>query len=100
MIDRHNRCRQDDLKVEKKIEVKEFSFRFSSSLLAIVIVGAWNICKSSNGLTQLKIPSTFYCDLTEVLVANTCDRINSTARSAEQLEETEDQLQPEGACIH
>ena len=39
-IDRYNRCRQDDINIEKKFKVKEWSMRVTSSLLAICVVDA------------------------------------------------------------
>ena len=38
MIDRHNRCRQKDLQLEKKLLVSDQSTRLNTSLLAICIV--------------------------------------------------------------
>lgn len=49
-IDRHNRCRQDDLGLEKKFEVKDWATRVHTSLLAICIVESWKLysgCKRS-----------------------------------------------------
>ena len=40
-IDRHNRCRQDDLNLEKKLEAKDWSFRVNTSLLGICVVDSW-----------------------------------------------------------
>ena len=42
-IDGHNRCRQDDLGLEKKFEVKDWSTRVNTSLLAMCIVDAWKL---------------------------------------------------------
>lgn len=48
-IDRHNRCRQEELILEEKFEVKEWSMRFNTTLLAICIVDAWKIYKGAMG---------------------------------------------------
>ena len=42
-IDIHNRGLQDDLKLEKKFEVKDWSICVNSTLLGICIVDAWKL---------------------------------------------------------
>jgi Transposase IS4 len=44
-IDQHNRCRQADLEIEKVFQVKERGFRVSFSLLAMIIVDSWMVCR-------------------------------------------------------
>ena len=41
MVDRHNRCRQDDLDLEKKLGTQDWSKRFNMSLLGICIADTW-----------------------------------------------------------
>ena len=48
-VDRHNRCRQDDLTLEKKIETMDWSFRVNTSLLGICIVDSWLLYKGGCG---------------------------------------------------
>lgn len=40
-IDRHNRCRQSDFNIEKKLRTQSWAFRLNSSLLAMIIVDSW-----------------------------------------------------------
>ena len=69
-IDRHNRCRQDDLKLEKKFEVHEWSMRVNTSLLAICIVDAWLLYKGGQGSRDCMSPNEFYSTLAEQLIDN------------------------------
>jgi hypothetical protein len=39
--DRHNRCRQDDLMLERKYQTQDWSIRVNHSLLGIVSVDSW-----------------------------------------------------------
>ena len=41
MVDRHNRFRQADLKLERKLVTKDWSKRLNISLLSICIVDTW-----------------------------------------------------------
>lgn len=70
-IDRHNRCRQDDLKLEKKFRVKEWSQRVNTSLFAICVVDAWLLYKGNRGTRGTMSPCDFYSRLAEELVDNT-----------------------------
>ena len=72
-IDRHNRCRQDDLNLEKKFRTLSWSTRVNTSLLAIVIVDAWLLYKNSRGGQFCKSPWTFYNELADGLLDNTHD---------------------------
>ena len=69
-IDRHNRCRQDDLKLEKKFEVHEWSMRVNTSLLAMCIVDAWLLYKGGQGSRDCMTPNEFYSILAEQLIDN------------------------------
>jgi hypothetical protein len=51
-IDRHNRYRQDDLMIEKKIETNDFSVRVNLSIFAMIVVNMWlvdNAFKNGTG---------------------------------------------------
>jgi hypothetical protein len=48
-IDRHNRCRQDDLKLETKIDTMDWSMRVNMTVLCICIVETWLIYKGCLG---------------------------------------------------
>jgi hypothetical protein len=41
MVDRHNRCRQDDLMLERKFVSMDWSVRVGHSLLGMIIVDSW-----------------------------------------------------------
>jgi len=79
-IDRHNRCRQDDLKLEKKLEVKDWSMRVNSSLLAICVVDAWLLYKGTRGSCPSMNPNEFYSLLAEGLIETKYDSIGSRKR--------------------
>lgn len=46
-IDRHSRCRQDNLRLEKRFRVKGWSLRINTSFLALCIVDAWLLYKGN-----------------------------------------------------
>lgn len=69
-IDRHNRCRQHDLNLEKKFQVREWSIRVNTSLLAVCIVDAWLLYKGSQGSRDIMTPNQFYGKLAEQLIDN------------------------------
>lgn len=69
-IDQHNRCRQDDLKLEKKFRVREWSMRVNTSLLAMCVVDAWLLYKGNRGSRGKMSPNDFYSRLAEQLVDN------------------------------
>lgn len=71
MIDRHNRCRQSDLNLEKKFMVNDWSMRVNTSLLGICIVDAWLLYKKSHGAGSIMSPIKFYEKLAEQLIDNT-----------------------------
>ena len=72
MVDRHNRCRQDDLDLEKKLGTQDWSKRLNMSLVGICIVDAW---LAYSQVTQFKqeIQSEFYSFLAEELIDNRVD---------------------------
>ena len=68
-IDRHNRCRQDDLQLERKLVTLDWSKRVGISLLGIIIVDSWLLYSGAHGgegLTQRK----FYEVLSSQLIDN------------------------------
>jgi hypothetical protein len=46
MIDRHNRCRQEDLQLEHKVKTMTWSRRVNLSILEMCIVDAYLVFKS------------------------------------------------------
>jgi len=67
-IDRHNRCRQDDLKLEKKIETKCWHFRLNCSILGMIIVDSWLLYKGLQGNREKMGQREFYEQLAEELI--------------------------------
>ena len=53
-IDRHNRCRQADLCLEKKIGTLDWSMRVNMSILGMCIVDSWLAYKTCNGTRCFK----------------------------------------------
>ena len=71
MVDRHNRCRQADLKLERKLVTKDWSKRLNISLLSICIVDTW--FAYSGILESHENQNDFYGYLAEELIDNTYD---------------------------
>jgi hypothetical protein len=72
MIDRHNRCRQDDLDLEKKIQTRFWARRFNMSLFGMCVVDAWLAYKQVTKTKEDQIE--FYIKLSEELIDNRYDR--------------------------
>lgn len=58
-IDRHNRCRQDDLRLERKLGTHDWSMRVNISLLGICIVDAWLLHHGAKGPAASLLQSNF-----------------------------------------
>ena len=82
-IDIHNRCRQDDLKLEKKFEVKGWSTRVNTTLLGICIVDAWKLYIGSRRSKRHMSPNEFYYELADELIDNNEDMVTLRQRSEE-----------------
>ena len=77
-IDRHNRYRQDDLRIEKKIETKDWSVRVNLSIFAMIVVDSWLVYSAfKDGSTKQK---DFYSILAEELIDNTYDTRSGARR--------------------
>jgi hypothetical protein len=72
MIDRHNRCRQDDLDLEKKIQTRDWAKQFNMSLFGMCVVDAWLAFKHVRQTKELQ--RDFYIKLSEELIDNRYDR--------------------------
>jgi len=77
-IDRHNRCRQDDLNVEKKIGTLRWDMRLNLSLLSMCIVDTWLLYKGATTTTENQ--KLFYERLAEELIDNRYDTIGNAPR--------------------
>ncbi len=71
MIDRHNRCRQDDLQVERKLGTDNWAMRLNLSLFSMCVVDCWLVYKAATETTEDQ--KSFYCALAEELVDNSYD---------------------------
>ena len=81
-IDRHNRCRQDDLNLENPVEVREWSFRVNCTLLSVCIVDSWHLYKCEReGRSNMK-PHEYYGTLAEELIDNSFDRVGLRERNS------------------
>jgi hypothetical protein len=68
MIDRHNRYRQDDLQLEKKLQTKEWSMRVGMSIFGIIVVDSWLVYKEATGTSENV--ADFFSGLAEELINN------------------------------
>ena len=82
-IDRHNRCRRDDLGLEKKFEVKDWSMRVNTSLLAICIVDSWKLYLGARANSNRISPNQFYSELAEGLIENKMDKMTLRQRDSD-----------------
>jgi hypothetical protein len=87
MIDRHNRCRQDDLMLERKLGTMDWSMRVNTSVLGMCIVDAWyaySQCTKTRGATTSTAESEkqkdFYSFLAEELIDNAYDSVGRRNR--------------------
>ena len=71
-IDQHNRCRQDDLNMEKKLHTKTWHTRVNLSILAMGIVDAYLLYRLCTG-SQMK-QRDFYSLLADALIDNPFQR--------------------------
>ena len=69
-VDQHNRCRQDDLDIEKAFEVKEWSMRVNSTLIGICAADAWLLCKGAREARTKLAPDEFCTHMVEELIDN------------------------------
>ena len=89
-IDKHNRCRQDDLKLERKLGTKRWDFRLNCSILGVIIVDAWLMHSGIRGEQSKLSQRQFYEELATLLIKrNHVDNVqqlqqnlNTTPRSS------------------
>jgi hypothetical protein len=75
MIDRHNRCRQDDLQLERKLGTIDWSMRVNTTLLGMCIVDAWYAYSQCTSTKEKQ--KRFYSLLAQELIDNKYDTIGS-----------------------
>jgi hypothetical protein len=86
MIDRHNRCRQDDLMLERKLGTMDWSMRVNTSLLGMCIVDAWYAYSQCTNTDEKQ--NSFYSSLAEELIDNNYDTVgrgSETRRSTRMM---------------
>ena len=70
-IDRHNRLRQDDLRIEKKIETKDWSRRVNLSIFSMIVVDTWLVFNAMRNTPTVQLnQKEFYSVLSEELIDN------------------------------
>jgi len=70
-FDRHNRCRQDELRLENKLGTHDWSQRVNLSLMGVCMVNAWMLHSGARGPAASLKQATFYGDLASWLIDNT-----------------------------
>ena len=83
-IDQHNRARQDDLMLERKLGTPDWSKRLNSSLLSMCIVDArlaYHGCRG--GALCSTTQREFYEDLAEQLIDNAYDGLGRRHRASD-----------------
>jgi len=88
-IDLHNRCRQDDLRLERKLGTHDWSMRVNISLFGICIVDACLRHRGERGLAASILQANFYEKLASEMIDNTFDvtgtRAKAVAEGADQV---------------
>ena len=74
IIDRHNRARQDTLRLEAKLETHDWSWRVNMTIFGIIVVDTWLVYRQCTE-TQM-CQKDFYTLLSEELIENTYDMIH------------------------
>ena len=74
-IDQHNRCRQKDLMLERKVHTVDWSFRVNTSILGMIVVYAWLVYSGERGSYPKLTQRHFYEDLAYDLVFNSYDQL-------------------------
>lgn len=82
VIDRHNSCPQDDLKLERKIGSKNSSVRANMTILGMCIVESFLVCKGVFEGAGKVNQRAFSNVLVEQLIDNTFDHIGVRGRQA------------------
>lgn len=79
-IDQHNRCRQKDLQLERKIGTLDWSMRVNLSLVGMCVVDSWLAFKACKGSRCMVDQRDFYNKLTEQLIDNNFDYVGCRER--------------------
>jgi len=80
IVDRHNRCRQDSLGMERALETKSWHKRFITSLISMLLVDAFLFYKGSRSFTQTTLTQRNFMEyLAKELIENSYDNGPSRA---------------------
>jgi hypothetical protein len=83
-IDKHNRCRQADLGLERAYVTHDWSMRTNFSLLGMLVVDTWLLYTGARGRVRTMVQSEFYEALALDLIDNNFEQVGlrkSTATS-------------------
>jgi len=79
-VDRHNHCRQDDLRLEHKLVTHDWSMRVNLSLFGMCVVDAWLLYAGARGPAAALTQNQFYEDLAAQLIDTTYDSVGLRQR--------------------
>ena len=77
-IDRHNRMRQDDLMLERKLGTMDWSHRVNLSIFGMCVVDSWLMFSKSTESEEKQ--RDFYELLAEEMIDNSHDMVRGTRR--------------------
>ena len=99
-IDRHNRCRQESLEIEKKLGTKDWSKRFNRSVFEVNVVNIW---LAYQGITKTaENQDDFYNYLAEEMIYNIYDRFmmqSAEGRRSNIVDSDEENFDDENPCL-
>jgi hypothetical protein len=103
MIDRHNRIRQDELRIERKLGTKHWHVRVNMTLFSMCVVDAYLLHRSCTGCKDT--PSAFFWKLAEELIDQRPSRHAAAAAAADAMpagskRPLDDPSPPSGVGIH
>jgi hypothetical protein len=75
-VDQHNRDRQATLKIDTKLQTKDWSNRVNLTIFGMRVVATWKVWSQVTGSKCTQ--SDFYKDLAEELIDNTYDAVGGT----------------------
>lgn len=77
IIDRHNRCRQDDFQFEHKLATHDWSLTVNLFILGISVADSWLLCSGALGVAAALTQEQAYQDLGAQLIDNTFDTVGT-----------------------
>jgi hypothetical protein len=96
-IDKHNRLRQDDLRIEKKIKTKDWSRRVNSSIFSMIVVDTWLVFSAMRNTRTVELnQKEFYSVLAEELIDN---MYGSRGRPSSQPRSSPNAMAFQDACM-